>query len=136
MFNLKSHTGNHEKKPDFYILNKGMNAGKPLLVPCPNCFEVFLNNKHDKDHLFYMTLSLWKTKKFEKSLIGSVIPYIRKKDLENILQQGIKSMHRNQSLTTDNIKKINNVDRLQIHLELQIKKLNELKFALMHELLK
>jgi hypothetical protein len=135
MFNLKSHTGNEKRKADFYILNKGMNAGKPMLEPCPNCFEVFLNNKHDKDHLFYITLSLWKTKKFEQSLIGSVIPYIRKKELENIMHQGIKSLHQNQTITT-NIKKINNVDRLQIHLELQIKKLNELKFALMHELLK
>lgn len=136
MFHIKSHTGIEKRKPDFYILNKGMNAGRPLLEPCPNCFEVFLNKKEEKDHLYWLIFGLWKTKRFEHSLMGSVIPYIRKKELEDIVHQGIQSLSKNQSNINRTVEKIKKVDQLHKHLELQIAKLTELKFALMHEVLK
>ena len=28
------------KDPHFFILNKGLNSGKPLKKPCPNCFVI------------------------------------------------------------------------------------------------
>lgn len=34
--------GTEFEKPHFYILNKGLNSGKPLIEPCPNCYVYLL----------------------------------------------------------------------------------------------
>jgi len=43
MSNFKMITYRQEgvyKGPHFFILNKGLNSGKPLKKPCPNCFVI------------------------------------------------------------------------------------------------
>ncbi len=61
----------------FFILNKGLNSGKPLEKPCPNCFVITVKNDEEKEFLFWLCWGLWQSKKFYYLHTGSVIPFIR-----------------------------------------------------------
>ena len=61
----------------FFILNKGLNSGKPLYEPCPNCFVVIFSNNEDKESYYWLSYSLWKSKFWHQFLVGSVIPFLR-----------------------------------------------------------
>ena len=50
-FEIKTHQiGRTYSNPHFFILNKGLNSGKPLTLPCPNCFVIISKNEADKKH--------------------------------------------------------------------------------------
>jgi restriction endonuclease S subunit len=80
-FTLKTHKM-HETKPSFWIQCKGEHSGRPLKKPIPNCFAVYT----EEPFLFEYCYMLWKTGKFKASIIGSVIPFIRKKEMEEVLK--------------------------------------------------
>ena len=46
--------GQSISKNHFFILSKGLNAGKPLTEPCPNCFVFHAETEQEKD--FYIGL--------------------------------------------------------------------------------
>lgn len=71
----------------FFILNRGLNTGKPMSEPCPNCFVCICKSREDKESLYWLLFALWQSKEIKRQLIGSVILYIRKSDLEKIIQQ-------------------------------------------------
>lgn len=74
----------------FFILNRGLNTGKPMNEPCPNCFVCICKNRADKENLYWLLFALWQSKEIKRQLIGSVILYIRKRDLEKIIKQKIQ----------------------------------------------
>ena len=85
-FKLKHHrTGETYSNPHFFILNKGMNTGKLLEVPCPNCFVISFYCSEDCEHMKAIISSLWRIKFWHQFLIGSVIPYIRIHDFSKNL---------------------------------------------------
>ena len=69
----------------FFILNKGMNSGKPLEHPCPNCFTFNASNQEEKDLYFWLCFGLWQSRSFHQHLIGSVIPFIRIHELNQVI---------------------------------------------------
>jgi len=71
--------------PHFFILNKGMNTGKPLDAPCPNCFVITFYCSEDCENMKQIISSLWRIKFWHQFLIGSVIPYIRIHDFSKNL---------------------------------------------------
>jgi hypothetical protein len=80
-FIVKTHKKNTiYNKPHFFILNKGMNSGKPQKEPFTNSFVVIFDNEKDCENMFWITYSLWKSKFWHRNLIGSVIPFLRKVD--------------------------------------------------------
>lgn len=81
--------GSVSAKPHFYILNRGLNSGKPLENPCPNCFILETSSDQTKHDLYWLCLALWKTKAFQYDLKGSVIPFISIGDTKKRLIQGI-----------------------------------------------
>lgn len=85
-FKLKHHrTGETYSNPHFFILNKGMNTGKLLDAPCPNCFVISFCCSEDCEHMKAIISSLWRIKFWHQFLIGSVIPYIRIHDFSKNL---------------------------------------------------
>ncbi len=85
-FKLKHHvSGNCYSKPHFFILNKGLNTGKPLSEPCPNCFVIQFGCSDDLENMESICKSLWRVKFWHQFLIGSVIPYIRIHDFSKNL---------------------------------------------------
>ena len=69
-------------KPHLFILNKGMNSGKPQNTPCTNSFVVIFEKEEDCESIFFVAYSLWQTKFWHQFLIGSVIPFLRLTDFK------------------------------------------------------
>ena len=75
-FTVKSSSAKEEiQKPHFSALNKGLNSGKPLLQPCPNCYKIETENGEFKEVLYWVSFTLCQAKAFHPYLIGSVIPF-------------------------------------------------------------
>jgi hypothetical protein len=71
----------------FFILSKGMNSGKPMEHPCPNCFTFNAADQTEKDHYYWICFGLWQSKSLHPLLTGSVIPFIRLHDLNQVIIQ-------------------------------------------------
>ncbi|WP_246236281.1 DUF6943 family protein [Flavobacterium ajazii] len=67
-------------KPHLFILNKGMNSGKPQKEPFTNSFVVIFQNEEDCENIYFVAYSLWQTKFWHPYLVGSVIPFLRLPD--------------------------------------------------------
>ena len=75
---IKTHRKDtHYAKPHLYILNKGMNSGKPSKEQFTNSFVVIFENEEDCENIFWITYSLWQSKFWHRNLCGSVIPFLR-----------------------------------------------------------
>ena len=86
MFNfiIKTHRkGTVYAKPHLFILNKGMNSGKPQEEPFTNSFVVIFDLEQDCENLYFVAYSLWKTKFWHQYLVGSVIPFLRLNDFKS-----------------------------------------------------
>ena len=69
-------------KPHLFILNKGMNSGKPQKTPFTNSFVVIFEKEEDCESLFFVAYSLWQTKFWHQYLVGSVISFLRLPDFK------------------------------------------------------
>ena len=69
-------------KPHLFILNKGMNSGKPQNTPFTNSFVVIFEKEEDCESLFFVAYSLWQTKFWHQYLVGSVISFLRLPDFK------------------------------------------------------
>ena len=77
-FIIKTHrVGTIYSKPHLFLLNKGMNSGKPQKEPFTNSFVVIFQNEEDCESIYFVAYSLWKTKFWHPYLVGSVIPFLR-----------------------------------------------------------
>jgi hypothetical protein len=84
---------NQKSEFEFYALSKGLNSGKPLDVPCPNCFVISCRNAQDLDVYRSLLFGLWQSKTFHQLLVGSVIPFIRIGDFKNFVSEQAKNLH-------------------------------------------
>jgi ribosomal protein S15P/S13E len=83
-FIIKTHRkGTVYAKPHLFVLNKGMNSGKPQKEPFTNSFVVIFQNEEDAESILWVTSRLWKSKFWHRNLVGSVIPFLRKNDFIN-----------------------------------------------------
>lgn len=125
-FEIKTHqVGQTYQKPHFFILNKGLNSGKPLYNPCPNCFVVTTTTEKNKNILFHLSMMLQIGGFYAYYLKGSVIPFIGIKDCSNTLKNGLNSI-------VEVEKHINNVTIIQKeleHLRTTVLKMEQLKKA-------
>ena len=76
---------NQKSEFDLYALSKGLNSGKPLDTPCPNCFVISCRNTEELDQYRTILFGLWKAKSFHQFFVGSVIPFIRINDFKNLV---------------------------------------------------
>ena len=58
-YEIRTHrNGRTYNTPHFFILNKGLNNGKLMEQPCPNCFVITTPSEPERESLFYLCLSL------------------------------------------------------------------------------
>ena len=60
-----------------YILNKGLNSGKPQKTPFTNSFVIVFSSKEEAEAIYWLIYSLWKANFWHQYLCGSVIPFLR-----------------------------------------------------------
>ena len=129
-FEIKTHqSGRTYNKPHFFILNKGLNSGKPMEQPCPNCFVITTNSEVSRESLYYLCLSLKIGKFFGYYLKGSVIPFICISDAKNVINTALQNYQEQQwQIKVEKLKKINAFEE---NLKQQIQAISQLKIALL-----
>lgn len=118
----------------FFLLSKGLNAGKPLDKPCPNCFVLFAGCEEEKNKLYWLCFGLWQANFFRKFLTGSVIPFIRLDDLKLVIREALSKVD-----FTELEKSRLVINGLQKHQEIIVKQLELIKQAkksIMYKVLK
>lgn len=83
------------QKPHFFILNKENKSGKPLTVPCPNCFVIQFQCEEEKELIYWLIYCLWQSKAFYPFLRGSLIPFIVLRDIKSCLLDGVEKVAKN-----------------------------------------
>jgi hypothetical protein len=92
-FIIKTHTKHTQyDKPCLFLLNKGLNSGKPQKEPFTNSFVIIFENQEDVDNAFFISYSLWKTKFWHQFLIGSVIPFLRLQEFKKEFNQKVNAL--------------------------------------------
>ena len=105
-YTIKTYNGKTSKTPHFYIQNKGLNSGRALNNPIPNCFVVTTDTYEQREELYYLCQSLQVGQYFKYYIIGSVIPFIRIDDTRNVLSTAIRNYKRDQwQLKVEKLKK-------------------------------
>jgi hypothetical protein len=129
-FEIKTHQlGRTYSNPHFFILNKGLNSGKPLTNPCPNCFVVITSTEEAKNTLFHLSMMLQIGGFFAYYLKGSVIPFISINDCRNTLKKGLKSSGNIDNQMQKHIKAVQIISKKEKELQNVIDKMAVLKVA-------
>lgn len=66
-----------DQENHIYILNKGLNSGKPQKKPFTNSFVIVFSSKEEAEAIYWLIYSLWKANFWHQYLCGSVIPFLR-----------------------------------------------------------
>lgn len=129
-FELKTHrSGRTYSNPHFYILNKGLNSGKPLSNPCPNCFVVKTATEKEKNTLFHLSMMLQIGGFYAYYLKGSVIPFISIDDCRNTLKNSLKQNKNSGFELQKQINLVSVISKKEKELQNVIDKMSVLKVA-------
>ena len=129
-FEIKTHTsGRTYNAPHFFILSKGLNSGRPMNQPCPNCFVITTNSQQTRESLFYLCLSLKTGHYLSYYLKGSVIPFIGISDAKKVINEALQNNQEQQwQIKVEKLKKINAFEE---NLQQQLATIKQLKIALL-----
>ncbi len=129
-FEIKTHQiGRIYNKPHFFILSKGLNSGKPMEEPCPNCFVITAATSEQRETLFYLCMSLKIGRYFEYYLKGSLIPFITINDCFQVLKSAFLNHSKDDNSLQKHIQTINQIQQKENLLKQQIEIVKELKVA-------
>jgi hypothetical protein len=129
-FEIKTHRpGRTYNNPHFFILNKGLNSGKPMHKPCPNCFVIIAASDDLIQTLFYMCLSLKIGRYFEYYLKGSVIPFITINDCFKVLETANFNYSNNAEELQKHIQILNQIQEREENLKQSLEAVKKLKVA-------
>lgn len=124
-----TYAGNH-----FFILSKGMNAGKPMEKPCPNCFVLFAKSEEEKNQLYWLCFGLWQGNLFRPFLTGSVISFIRLDDIKTVINETLSKID---SIEFEkSISVMRDLQKHQENISKQLELIRQAKKSLMYRILK
>lgn len=112
---------------EFYALCKGLNSGKPLDTPCPNCFVISCRNAEELEVYRSLLFGLWQTKSFYQFLIGSVIPYIRIGDFKNFVSEQASHLQGKEKAFKKDVQNAKHLEQQEKRLHEQLLLISELK---------
>ncbi len=134
---IKTHKlGTTYKQHHFFILNKGLNSGKPLPHYCSNCFVFLADDENEKEFYFFLLLGLWELRFFRKHLMGSVIDYIRLGDLIDVVEETLNSVNTGNRSFSDVQNSLTQIEALKVNLQTQLDYLMQLRKSLFYKYLK
>lgn len=118
----------------FFILSKGLNAGKPLDKPCPNCFVLITKSEEEKNQLYWLCFGLWQGNFFHPFLTGSVIPFIRLDDLKTVISEGLSKVVTKEF--DKSISAMQELEKYQLSITKQMELIRRAKKSLMYKMLR
>jgi len=120
----------------FFLLSKGYHAGKPLEIPCPNCFVVIADSYADKEKLFWVCYCLWRSGKYIPLLVGSAIPVLHIKEVEKEIRLAASKAVAKPQEFEKLVRQFQAFHKLETHLHLQLKLVARIKSELAYGFLK
>ncbi len=134
---IKTHkSGKIYNQPHFFILNKGLNSGKPFNHYVCNSFVFLADNKEEKEFFYFLLLGLWELRFFRKHLKGSVIEYVRLGDVIDVIDETLNSVNSGNRSFSDVQNTLAQIEALQANLQNQLNYLMQLRKALFYKYLK
>ncbi|MEC5395264.1 DUF6943 family protein [Bergeyella sp. RCAD1439] len=129
--NLRTYSVKKETPENtLFILNRGRNAGKPLLEPCPNCFILYLKNPEEVETYYWTFYAFWKHGFFHPHLCGSVIEMLRLCDLKTLMRNFIQPAFVKATENPEMVNKIKATWQLEQKIQQQVKALQKLRHSL------
>ena len=119
-------------KPHLFILNKGMNSGKPQKEQFTNSFVVIFEKEEDCESLFFVAYSLWQTKFWHQFLIGSVIPFLRLLDFKKEFNPQASLMMLEHEQHLKNVEALKLLEKKEKQYKEDINLINDLRRAILY----
>jgi len=119
-------------KPHLFILNKGMNSGKPQNSPFTNSFVVIFEKEEDCESIYFIAFSLWQTKFWHQFLIGSVIPFLRLPDFKKEFNPQASLMMVEHEQHLKNVEALKLLERKEKQYKENINLINDLRRAILY----
>ena len=134
---IKTHkSGTIYKQPHFFILNKGLNSGKPFRHYVCNSFVFLADDKEERDFYYFMLLGIWELRLLRPYLKGSVIEYVRLGDVVDVIDETLNAVNIGNRSFADVQNSLAQIEALQSNLQLQLSQLMQLRKALFHKYLR
>ena len=111
------------QNPDaVYVLSRGLNSGKPLENPCPNCYQIVSPNPRQAKAVARI---LFESGSLRPFLHGSVIEFVR---IDVYRSQFINLWESlNIEKVSDTLNKLDAIDQYLSNLTMQLKKIKQLR---------
>ena len=131
-FIIKTHQKDTVYKGNqIFILNKGVNSGKPQKEPFTNSFVIMFPDEKDAETVYWIAYSLWMSNFWYPYLIGSVIPFLRITDFKKDFDSKVNEMMQDHELHIKQVEAL----RLLLEKEDQLKQksflINEVRRAIL-----
>ncbi|TDD99382.1 DUF6943 family protein [Flavobacterium cellulosilyticum] len=120
------------KGNQIFILNKGLNSGKPQKVPFTNSFVIAFQNEEDAETVYWLAYSLWKAKFWHQSLIGSVIPFLRIYDFKKEFNSKVNEMLQEHELHKKQVQALRLLEQKEDQLHQNIVLINEMRRVILN----
>jgi hypothetical protein len=131
---IKTHkSGAMYNQPHFFILNKGLNSGKPFRHYVVNSFVFLADDKDEREFYYFMLQGLWELRMFRPYLKGSVIEYVRLGDVIDLLDETLNSIDTGNRSFADVQRSLAQIELLQSNLQQQLAQLMQLRKALFYK---
>ena len=129
-YTMKSHKiGRTYNQPHFFIQNKGLNSGRALYNPIPNCFVVTIDTIEQRETLYYLCCSLQIGRYFNYYIKGSAIPFITIDDTRNVLNTALLNYKKDK--WKSKVEKLKKITDYESNLKFQLKTIVDLKIAIL-----
>lgn len=132
-FIIKTHQKDTTYKGNqIFILNKGMNSGKPQKEPFTNSFVIMFPDEKDSETVYWLAYSLWKSNFWHQFLIGSVIPFLRIKDFKKDFDSKVNEMMQEHELHQKQVQALRLLEQKEDQLHQNIALINEMRRVILH----
>ena len=133
-FIIKTHRKNTVyTKPHFFLLNKGMNSGKPRKEQFTNSFVIIFQNETDSESLYWIAFSLWKSNFWHQHLVGSVIPFLRLPDFKKEFTPKVNYLLEQHEQHLKNVAALQLLEQKENHLNENINLINDLRKVILYQ---
>ena len=133
-FIIKTHRKDTQyNKPCLFILNKGLNSGKPQQEPFTNSFVIIFEKQEDAENIYFVAYSLWKSKFWHQFLIGSVIPFLRIKDIEKEFYKRVQLVYNEFEDHKKNIAALKLLEEQENHFNKNLKLINDIRNVIIYK---
>jgi hypothetical protein len=127
-FIIKTHQPKTTYKGNqIFILNKGMNSGKPQKKPFTNSFVINFANPEDAETIYWLAYSLWKANFWHQSLCGSVIPFLRIKEFKKEFISKVTELLEEHELHKTHVKALRLLELQETQFQKNIQLINEMR---------